>query len=162
MSAWLDSLRDDLVFVRQRLLIAVSALAPEDLDVTLVPTLMTPRQQILHVARAEHHWRARARAAEPNWEEPGDGGGLTRDGLVALLGVERGMTLAWLDGLSDDDLARPVHDPAGRELSVVWVLEHLARHDAHHAGQILLLWRWRHPTEPIPSRYDQVLDALAR
>lgn len=159
-SAWLAAIRDDLVFVRQRLLVGVTALEHEDLDFQPVPTVMSPRAQALHVAWAEHQWRSRARGTEPAWAEPAERVPATVDELVAALTAERALTMVWLATLSEHDLASPVLDRDGRVLSVVWVLNHLVRHDAHHAGQLILLWRLRHPDAAIPSGYGRVLDQL--
>lgn len=155
--AWLASVAEDLRFVRRRLLVGVTALAPEDLDWQPVPTLMSARQQLVHVARAERHWRACCTGEGGEVEDPG--GGVPE--LLDLLADQRRRTMAWFAGLTAVDLVRNIDDGRGHRLTVAWVLNHLVRHDAHHAGQIILLWRLRHPDEAIGSRYDKVLEALA-
>ena len=161
-SPWLDSLRDALSFARRRLLVGIEALDAADLDVTPVDSLMSPRRQILHVVWAEAHWRGTAAGGERPGATPDEAPELDAAGLIGRLAAQRALTMAWFETLTDADLTRPVRDAVGNELSVVWVLQHLARHDAHHAGQILLLWRLRHPAESIGSGYRQVLDTLPR
>lgn len=153
-----DSVVANLAFCRQRLLTGVTALAPDDHDFQPVPTLMSARQQLRHVAWGERFWRACATGAPP--PAPLAGEAEPWDAVLAELAAQRQATLAWAGQLADLDLLRAVSDPQGRPLSVIWVLHHLARHDAHHAGQLIALWRERHPDGVIPSGYARVLDAL--
>lgn len=154
-----DVLRDNLRFCRRRLLVAVEALGPEDLSHQPVPTLMSPRRQLVHVAEAEHGWRSRCTGEPP--PEAGPAEALSIGPLCELLAEQREITEAWLETLTDDDLATPVTDADGRELTVAWVLCHLARHDAHHAGQILGLWRIRHPEARVLSGYAHIIATQA-
>ncbi|MCC7492443.1 MAG: DinB family protein [Fimbriimonadaceae bacterium] len=157
-SPWLASLRDTLDFCRERLLVGARALSEADLARQPVPSIMSPREQLLHVAWAEANWRGRCvgKPGTPRWPAPT--AAHTLPALLDLLAAERAVTLVWFETLTDAELLRPVQDAAGRELSVVWVLHHLARHDAHHAGQILALWRLGHDGEPIRSGYSAIVD----
>lgn len=151
-------LRDNLRFCRRRLLLVLAAHESDDLGHRPAATMMSPREQIVHVALAEHAWRSRCTgepAPEPGPDEP-----LGVAALGDLLAAERRITDAWLDSLTDADLARPIDDGEGRRLSVAWVICHLARHDAHHAGHLAGLWRIRHPDRPLASGYRNVLETI--
>ena len=155
-----NAVLDNLTFCRTRLLAGVTELTTADLDFQPVPTIMSPREQIVHVVWAEQHWRA----ACTNEERPGGQWGnqpeWSLDQLVAALAEQRERTLAYCATLADADLLRPVQDTRGNTLSVLWVLHHLARHDAHHAGQIIALWRQCHEHETMPSGYPRILEAM--
>lgn len=153
-SPWRDSLREDLLFVRRRLTVGVEALDASDLDWRPVPSVMTAREQLAHVALAEAMWRGRCQGAPPPEPVAADETALGR------LAAERQTTLDWLDTLTEADLVRRFGVPEGPEVSVAWVLNHLVRHDAHHAGQLILIGRLRHPDAVIPSRYDRILATL--
>lgn len=155
LSPWVASLRDDLLFARQRLLVGVESLSADDLDWRPVPTVMTAREQLAHVAFAEALWRGRCQGeSEPPPAAPAD------ETVLEQLDEQRRLTLAWLAGLTEVDLVRAFVVPEGHTVSLAWVLNHLVRHDAHHAGQLILLGRLRHPDATIASRYDRILAAL--
>jgi len=159
-SAWLASLRDDLVFVRERFLVGLGALGADDLGHRFVPRMMSAREQVLHVVKAERFWRSRCtgEAGLPDWPTESEGWGM--DQLWATLAAERALTMAWVEGLTEADLVRPITDGRGRDLTVVWVINHLVRHDAHHAGQLILIFRLRHPDADMPSSYAKIVDKL--
>ncbi len=160
-SAWLASLRDDLVFVRERFLVGFHALAHEDLGHRFVPRLMSAREQALHVVKAERFWRSRCTGEDPLGDWPAESESWGRDALLARLAAERALTMDWVAGLTESDLVQPVTDGRGRDLSVVGVINHLVRHDAHHAGQLIMIFRLRHPDDDMPSSYAKIVDHLA-
>ena len=159
-SAWLASLHDDLAFVRERFLVGLRALDPGDLDHRYVPRQMSAREQVLHVVKAERHWRSRCTGETPLGDWPTESGAWDHARLEQTLAAERALTTAWFGGLAEADLVRPVDDGRGHTLSVAWVLNHLVRHDAHHAGQLILIFRLRHPDDAIPSGYANIVDTL--
>lgn len=159
-SAWLASLQADLEFVRERFLVGLGALDEADLAHRFVPRMMSAREQVLHVVKAERFWRSRCTGESviAGWPPESEHWDLPR--LQQTLAAERALTMAWCGDLAESDLVRPVTDGRGRDLSVVWVINHLVRHDAHHAGQLILIFRLRHPDADMPSSYAKIVDHL--
>ncbi len=161
--AQMDELRADLKTYAERW-------SDEDLDVTLVPGFLNPGALLLHIAEAEHWWlrvvladQGEAGQLPPeslfpfHVDEKGDAvaGERPLTEYLSVLDDTRVWTRDFLAGLSAEDLTRdfPFTSQEGESFifSVEWVLYHLVEHEAHHRGQLALMYRLAEALRSMPE-----------
>ena len=102
------------------------------------------RDTVAHIATSEwvwlRRWRGESPTALPAWESLSEATGLMRK--LAEIEVDR---RAFLGGLSDDDLSRPLayrnFKGDGFRQTLVEQLMHVVNHSTYHRGQLATLFR---------------------
>ncbi len=143
--------RDAAVQMRQTLPEFESLLrgfSSERIDAQPAPGKWSLREVLCHMADCEvaWGWRLRQAYAEHNpalqgfeqdaWARAYGGAGYTADAALSSWRASRGWNLAFIDGLSEQDKARPaVHSSAGP--ITLWTLVKIAAgHDLHHLAAL--------------------------
>ncbi len=113
---------------------------------------------LVHIWDVENwhfHHVVQGRAAEaPDWGDYEDFDSL--DKVLAVRADIEAKTAAFLDGISDADLARPVRyefaDRPASSYPLGEVLVHVATEEVHHRGELIALL-WQMGIEPPPMTY---------
>lgn len=144
--------------VREQLRDAVSPLSDEQLARRAVPGAHSIGALVLHIGEAEWWWMRCVISGhsltdedkrQPYWDallRPDEfaGKGYSAQFCLDTIAELRRQTHEFLASFSDDDLDRIYSHTRGErtiEVSLRWVLHHLADHEAQHKGQILMLKR---------------------
>lgn len=127
-----------------RIFSAAAALDPEVFTTPRGSSFSSIRDTLAHIATSEwvwlRRWRGESPTAPPEWESLREASALTRK--LAEIEADR---RAFLDELSDDDLAKPLayRNLKGDEFRqpLVEMLLHVVNHSTYHRGQIATLFR---------------------
>jgi uncharacterized damage-inducible protein DinB len=65
--------------------------------------------------------------------------GVAADSYLADLAVQYQRIMAFMAGLTDDQLSATRRTRRGHEVTVEWVLHHLIQHVAYHTGQVVYI-----------------------
>jgi uncharacterized damage-inducible protein DinB len=126
--------------VRQRTRRVVESIPPARLEWTYRPGKFTLGDLVRHLATIERYMYAETVAGRPS-RYPGCGRELADGhqavvGLLDRLGAE---SRAIFGALTDADLQRKCHTPAGTPITTWKWLRAMVEHEAHHRGQIYLV-----------------------
>ena len=127
--------------VRQGLVETTDKFEDADLEYSPFPEGRTVREMILHIAHEEQGEFRRGilrnipdfPPAYPVEDYP------TLAPIKALLGVVHAETLAFLDGVEEDDLDALVVTPWGPSHRLIEMLGHIVEHEIHHRGELPLV-----------------------
>ena len=137
--------------LRRRTRRVIECIPPERLEWTSRAGAFTLGDLVRHLATIERYMYAETVAGRPS-RYPGCGRDLA-DGYDAVLAYLDRLDVEAKDiigGLSDADLERKCHTPAGTAITTWKWLRAMCEHEAHHRGQIYLMLNLLEvPTPPL-------------
>ena len=97
-------------------------------------------QIALHIADCEDNWiHGVVRGEIEPWVFYDAADHPTRADVLAMLDSSHEKTLAFLDGLTADDMHRQYSVPDGEPARLGWILCHVLEHEIHHRGELSLI-----------------------
>ena len=155
----LVELYDYHYWANAKLMSAVAQLTPEQFTRSVAGSYESVRNTLVHVLSAEWGWLDRC-GGPPRGEKLKSENFPTFDSVSTLWAKVEGDMRAFLAGLSDSDLNRPITFSLGGPSHTVPVgvlLQHGAIHAVHHRGQVAMLLRMLGVT---PGNFDVVVRAM--
>lgn len=126
--------------VRKDLRLTIEKFSEEELAFKPFPGSWPAGQIILHIADCEDNWlHGVVRGEFAPWMFYDLAQYPTKAAILELLEKAHQKTLAFLDGLTEEDLARKYSIPDGAEFSLYWILWHVLEHEIHHRGELSLI-----------------------
>jgi uncharacterized damage-inducible protein DinB len=155
----LVELYDYHYWANAKLMSAVAELTPDQFTRSVAGSYESVRNTLVHVLSAEWGWLDRC-GGPPRGEKLKAEAYPSADSLVTLWAkVERDMR-AFLAGLTDADMARPITFSLGgpsHTVALGVLLQHGAIHAVHHRGQVAMLLRM---LGVAPGNFDVVVRAM--
>jgi len=153
----LERLYDYSYWANNRLFAVISRLTPDEFTRSVTGSYGSIRNTLVHVLSAEWGWLDRCGGpARGDRLNPNDFP--TADSLLQLWTRVEGYMRAFLSGLKDEDLARPIEFAFGNgpthSIPLGDLMQHAAVHAVHHRGQVALLLR---TLGHVPGNFDLLI-----
>jgi uncharacterized damage-inducible protein DinB len=125
--------------VRHDLLATTDKFSQEELSYTPFKGSWPVGQIMLHIADCEDNWvHGVVRQEIKPWVFYDLADYPTKDAIKEMLDNAHQKTIAFLEGLDEDDLKKKYHTPDDESFSLYWIIWHVLEHEIHHRGELSL------------------------
>jgi uncharacterized damage-inducible protein DinB len=123
--------------VRADLLVTIDKFSQDELTFTPFTNSWSVEQVMLHIAGCENYWlHMVVRHEIEQWKYYDFADHPTKAAIKKVLEGPRKKTVAFLEGLEEDDLNQVYITSRGESFPLQWIVWHVLEYEIHHRGEL--------------------------